>query len=263
MSPRRGHNGHARQLPIRTNVFCMQSYEKSPYNRRIGGSMPRTRRRSLGQATNGASSAKTKAATFRAWNRKLSPSARSCGCFGLANEELERLVVRDTLTPLYNRRHFITCLVERLNRLERYGTASALVFVDVDGMKSINDTFGHSAGRLCAQPCRASADRGDPLDRHRRAGRRRRVRAAARRAGRRGSAHQGRPSQQAHIVDRMQFRRLYPAAFGPRSAARRCAAATATSPPSRAPTWPCTPPKGAPATDRAGRTPVPSSQCIL
>ncbi|MBO9581437.1 MAG: GGDEF domain-containing protein [Sphingobium sp.] len=64
----------------------------------------------------------------------------------LANEELERLVVRDTLTPLYNRRHFITCLIERLNRLGRYGTAAALVFIDVDGMKAINDTFGHSAG---------------------------------------------------------------------------------------------------------------------
>lgn len=64
----------------------------------------------------------------------------------LANEELERLVVRDTLTPLYNRRHFITCLTERLGRLERYGTAAALVFIDVNGMKSINDTYGHGAG---------------------------------------------------------------------------------------------------------------------
>lgn len=64
----------------------------------------------------------------------------------LANEELERLVVRDTLTPLFNRRHFITCLAERLSRLERYGIASALVFIDVNGMKAINDTFGHSAG---------------------------------------------------------------------------------------------------------------------
>lgn len=64
----------------------------------------------------------------------------------LANEELERLVVRDTLTPLYNRRHFITCLTERLRRLERYGTAAALVFIDVNGMKAINDTYGHSAG---------------------------------------------------------------------------------------------------------------------
>lgn len=64
----------------------------------------------------------------------------------LANEELERLVVRDTLTPLYNRRHFISCLAERLSRLERYGTQAALVFIDVNGMKRINDTFGHSGG---------------------------------------------------------------------------------------------------------------------
>lgn len=64
----------------------------------------------------------------------------------LANEELERLVVRDTLTPLYNRRHFINSLAERLHRLERYGTGSALVFIDVDGMKRINDNFGHGAG---------------------------------------------------------------------------------------------------------------------
>jgi diguanylate cyclase (GGDEF)-like protein len=64
----------------------------------------------------------------------------------LANEELERLVVRDTLTPLFNRRHFISCLADRLNRLERYGSRSALVFIDVNEMKRINDTFGHSAG---------------------------------------------------------------------------------------------------------------------
>ncbi|HZV19566.1 MAG TPA: GGDEF domain-containing protein [Sphingobium sp.] len=64
----------------------------------------------------------------------------------LANAELERLVIRDTLTPLYNRRHFMNCLTERLNRLERYGTPCALLFVDLDGLKQINDTFGHAAG---------------------------------------------------------------------------------------------------------------------
>lgn len=82
----------------------------------------------------------------------------------LANEELERLVVRDTLTPLFNRRHFIACLGERLNRLERYGTPSALVFIDVDAMKQINDSYGHSAGdfallhiaRLLASSVRAT-----------------------------------------------------------------------------------------------------------
>ncbi len=64
----------------------------------------------------------------------------------LANAELELLVVRDTLTPLFNRRHFMACLTERLNRLERYGTPSALLFIDLDGLKQINDTFGHAAG---------------------------------------------------------------------------------------------------------------------
>ncbi|MBN8829918.1 MAG: GGDEF domain-containing protein [Sphingomonadales bacterium] len=64
----------------------------------------------------------------------------------LANEELERLVVRDTLTPLFNRRHFVSCLADRLSRLERYGSQAALVFIDVNEMKRINDSYGHSAG---------------------------------------------------------------------------------------------------------------------
>lgn len=64
----------------------------------------------------------------------------------LANSELERVVERDTLTPLYNRRYFINALNDHRKRLGRYGTRSILVFVDVDGLKRINDTHGHNAG---------------------------------------------------------------------------------------------------------------------
>lgn len=64
----------------------------------------------------------------------------------LANSELESLVIRDTLTPLFNRRHFVNSLEERLSRLERHGAPCVLVFVDVDAMKQINDTYGHTAG---------------------------------------------------------------------------------------------------------------------
>ncbi len=64
----------------------------------------------------------------------------------LANRELERLVIRDTLTPLYNRRHFVNALEERLSRLERHDAPCVLVFVDVDAMKHVNDTYGHTAG---------------------------------------------------------------------------------------------------------------------
>lgn len=64
----------------------------------------------------------------------------------IANSELERVVERDTLTPLYNRRYFINAINEHLKRLERYGTRSVVVFVDVDGLKAVNDTHGHGAG---------------------------------------------------------------------------------------------------------------------
>jgi len=64
----------------------------------------------------------------------------------LANAELERVVVRDTLTPLFNRRHFLSGVHDRINRASRYGSRSVVIFVDVDNMKAINDVYGHMAG---------------------------------------------------------------------------------------------------------------------
>lgn len=66
----------------------------------------------------------------------------------MANAELERVAVRDTLTPLYNRRYFINALNERIVRLNRYGTRAAVLFADVDGLKQLNDRYGHNAGDL-------------------------------------------------------------------------------------------------------------------
>ena len=60
--------------------------------------------------------------------------------------ELERQVIRDTLTPLYNRRHFIDILDRWCWRAHRYGGQYGLLFIDVDNLKTINDTHGHSAG---------------------------------------------------------------------------------------------------------------------
>jgi diguanylate cyclase (GGDEF)-like protein len=78
--------------------------------------------------------------------RELNALRREVRILRIANGELERVVVRDTLTPLYNRRYLVTALNERIARLDRYGTASVLVFVDVDGLKQINDAHGHNAG---------------------------------------------------------------------------------------------------------------------
>ena len=60
--------------------------------------------------------------------------------------ELERLVLRDTLTPLYNRRHFIDVLDRWSWRAHRYGGDYGLFFIDVDQLKAVNDAHGHDAG---------------------------------------------------------------------------------------------------------------------
>lgn len=62
--------------------------------------------------------------------------------------ELERLVVCDTLTPLFNRRHFMEELDRWCWRAHRYGGHYGLLFIDVDNLKAVNDLHGHMAGDL-------------------------------------------------------------------------------------------------------------------
>ncbi|MFC7535984.1 GGDEF domain-containing protein [Sphingomonas sp. GCM10030256] len=61
-------------------------------------------------------------------------------------EDLDRLAYHDSLVPLLNRRGFIRQLEKMIDRANRYGDSGALLFVDVDGLKVVNDSFGHHAG---------------------------------------------------------------------------------------------------------------------
>jgi diguanylate cyclase (GGDEF)-like protein len=60
--------------------------------------------------------------------------------------ELAGLALRDPLVGLANRRSFLATLANLIARVARYGGPAAMLFVDVDGLKAINDTFGHVAG---------------------------------------------------------------------------------------------------------------------
>ena len=60
--------------------------------------------------------------------------------------ELEQLARVDTLTGLANRRQFDERFALALTRLQRHGLPIALMYLDVDHFKDINDTFGHAAG---------------------------------------------------------------------------------------------------------------------
>ncbi len=60
--------------------------------------------------------------------------------------ELEQLADTDTLTPLANRRAFLRAVDRAIRLADRHQTQTALAFLDVDGLKAINDAYGHIAG---------------------------------------------------------------------------------------------------------------------
>lgn len=60
--------------------------------------------------------------------------------------QLDELAHRDSLVQLPNRRSFLASLDRLIARIERYGHPAAMLFIDVDGLKLINDKFGHVAG---------------------------------------------------------------------------------------------------------------------
>lgn len=64
-----------------------------------------------------------------------------------ANErQLRRLANEDVLTGLPNRRRFLEHLEQMLRHGERWKHRQAILFMDVNGFKSVNDTHGHEAG---------------------------------------------------------------------------------------------------------------------
>ena len=61
-------------------------------------------------------------------------------------ERLRDMAQKDGLTGLFNRQHFQKLLLGESERSRRYKTPLSVIMLDVDGFKSINDTYGHLAG---------------------------------------------------------------------------------------------------------------------
>jgi diguanylate cyclase (GGDEF)-like protein len=63
-----------------------------------------------------------------------------------ANAELTRLATTDSLTGVANRRHFLVQVAAEVRRRARSGDPLAVLTLDVDRFKTVNDTYGHQAG---------------------------------------------------------------------------------------------------------------------
>jgi diguanylate cyclase (GGDEF)-like protein len=66
-------------------------------------------------------------------------------------QEMQYLTITDPMTNMHNYRFFVKTIDREIQRLKRYGGALSLLMIDVDNLKSYNDSFGHLDGDLLLQ----------------------------------------------------------------------------------------------------------------
>lgn len=86
-----------------------------------------------------------------------------------SNTELQQLASTDSLTHVYNRRHFFSQSHAEFARAQRYDRELSVIMLDIDEFKCVNDQFGHAAGDMAlvslAECCRSIVRESDIVGR--------------------------------------------------------------------------------------------------
>lgn len=80
--------------------------------------------------------------------RQLSIQTNLSAALHARAELFQRLAILDPLTGLYNRRFAMQQIVAEIARATRYNHKLTVIYFDINGLKSINDRYGHAAGDL-------------------------------------------------------------------------------------------------------------------
>jgi len=78
--------------------------------------------------------------------RQLCDQVEALGKVEVRTEEVYKMAVLDPLTGLHNRRSGEDHLVTEISRSQRYGRPLTILALDLNGLKHVNDKFGHAAG---------------------------------------------------------------------------------------------------------------------
>ncbi len=82
----------------------------------------------------------------RSLAQRVAQLEQALGELKRAQETLRNLSLTDDLTGLYTRRGFFTLAAQHLKSARRANQEASLIYTDMDGLKTINDTYGHDEG---------------------------------------------------------------------------------------------------------------------